>query len=255
MPLVSIITPAYNAARWLPETMASVQAQTLTGWEQLLVDDGSSDNSVALIEAAAQADPRFRLLRTPFNAGPSAARNVGLDAARGRFIAFLDADDLWLPEKLVRSVEWMTARGYPFIHHDYRHISHDGARVGKLVRGPDQLTMRTLHTRRGTGCLTVVIDREKIPNFRFPAIAPYRAEDFCLWSNLIRQGHVGHRLPMDLARYRLLPASRSANKLEGALNAWRLYRKFSRLSVGLAAFWWTQYAWSAFWLHRSARPR
>ena len=255
MPLVSIVTPVYNAARWLPETMASVRAQTLTDWEHILVDDGSSDNSVAIIAAAAADDPRVRLLQTPCNNGPSAARNMALDAARGRFIAFLDADDLWLPEKLSQSVWWMTAHGYEFIYHDYRHISQDGCKVGRLVRGPDELNMRALHTRRGTGCLTVVIDSEQISGFRFPAITPYHAEDFCLWSNLIRQGHIGHRLPRDLARYRLLPRSRSANKLEGARNAWCIYRKFSRLSVAQAAFWWVQFAWNAFWLHRNARPQ
>jgi glycosyltransferase involved in cell wall biosynthesis len=255
MPLVSIVTPVYNAARWLPETMASVRSQTLADWEHLLVDDGSTDESVAIVTAAAAADPRVRLLETPCNGGPSAARNMALDAARGRFIAFLDADDLWLPEKLAHSVRWMTARGYEFIYHDYRHISHDGRKVGRLVQGPDELNLRTLHTHRGTGCLTVVIDRERIPGFRFPTITPYRAEDFCLWSNLIRQGHIGHRLPRDLARYRLLPRSRSANKLGGALNAWRIYRRFSRLSVAQAAFWWVQFAWNAFWLHRNARPQ
>jgi len=255
MPLVSIITPVYNAARWLPETLDTVRAQTFTDWEQLLVDDGSTDGSAEVVEAAARADGRFRLLRTEYNAGPSAARNVALDAARGRFIAFLDADDLWLPEKLALSTEWMMARGYEFIYHDYRHISHDGSRVGRLVRGPNELNLRTLHTRRGTGCLTVVIDREGVSEFRFPTVTPYRAEDFCLWSELIRRGHTGHRLPLDLARYRLLHESRSANKLSGALNAWRLYRRFSKLSRAHAAFWWMQYAWSAFWLHRLARPR
>lgn len=255
MPLVSIITPVYNAARWLPETLATVRAQTLTDWEHILADDGSSDDSVGIAEAAAAEDPRIRLLRTPYNAGPSAARNLALEAAQGRFIAFLDADDLWLPQKLARAVEWMTTNDYEFIYHDYRHITHDGSSVGKLVKGPEELNLRTLHTRRGTGCLTVVIDRKRVPGFRFPTITPYRAEDFCLWFNLIQQGHTGHRLPLDLARYRLLPQSRSANKLGGALNAWRIYRKFSKLTVAQAAYWWIQYAWNAFRLHYYARPQ
>src|ERR1039458_10379468 len=102
MPLVSIITPVFNASRWLPETFATVRAQTLTDWEQILVDDGSTDDSLAMVEAAAAEDPRFRSLRTPCNGGPSAARNLAIEAARGRFIAFLDADDLWHPEKLAR---------------------------------------------------------------------------------------------------------------------------------------------------------
>jgi glycosyltransferase involved in cell wall biosynthesis len=256
MPLVSIITPVYNAAPWLLEMLASVRAQTLTDWEQILVDDGSSDSSVAIAEAAAQQDPRFRLIRTPRNMGPSSARNLAIEAARGRFIAFLDADDLWLPEKLARSVAWITSRGYSFIYHDYRHMSHDGLRVGALIKVPEKLDWRTLHTRRGTGgCVSIVIDRRRIPVFSFPPNAPYRAEDFCLWAQIIREGHIGHRLPVDLACYRLSPKSRSANKLQGSINAWHLYREVSMLPIPLAAFWWLQYAWSALTLYLRARPR
>jgi glycosyltransferase involved in cell wall biosynthesis len=255
MPLVSIITPVYNASHWLPATIASVRAQTLTDWEQILVDDGSTDDSAAIVEAAARQDSRFRLLRAPCNGGPVSARNMALDAARGKFIAFLDADDLWLPEKLAHSVEWMTEHGYDFIYHDYRHISYDNSRVGRVVRGSDTLTMRSLHTHRGTGCLTVVLDRDAIPALRFPTIAPHHAEDFALWTQLLRKGHTGHRFPCDLARYRLSPQSRSGNKLSSALNAWHLYRMFSKLSLVRAGFWWIQYAWNACWLHYYARPR
>jgi glycosyltransferase involved in cell wall biosynthesis len=255
-PLVSIITPVYNSARWLEETLATVRAQTLTNWEQILVDDGSTDGSVEILEAAAAEDARFRVIKAGRNVGSPAARNMALDAARGRFIAFLDADDLWHPEKLYRSVEWMMDHGYGFIYHDYRHISHDGRQVGARVAGPQELNLRTLHTRRGTGCLTVVIDRQKVPVFRFPALKPpYRAEDFCLWLNLILRGYKGHRLPEDLGRYRRSPMSRSANKLKGAVNVWRIYRNFSRLPLVHAAYWWLQYAWNGFWLYRYARPR
>jgi glycosyltransferase involved in cell wall biosynthesis len=253
--MISIVTAVYNAERWLPETLASVKSQSFSDWEHLLADDGSTDNSVAIIEAAMAADSRIRLLRTPHNAGPSAARNLGIESARGRFIAFLDADDLWLPEKLARSIEWMTTHGHGFIYHDYRQISNDGERVGALIVPPEELDLRTLHTRRGVGCLTVVIDREQIPVFRFPPPSPYLAEDFCLWAEIIRAGHIGHRIPVDLARYRLSPQSRSANKLRCAIDAWHLYRKVSKLPLVHAALWWTQYTVSALTLHLNARPR
>jgi len=256
MPLVSIITPVYNAARWLPETFATVRAQTFTDWEQILVDDGSTDNSLALVEAAAKEDPRFRSLRTPHNEGPSAARNVALSAARGRFVAFLDADDLWHPEKLARAVEWMTTHGYGFIYHDYRHISHDGGLVGALITGPEVLDLRALHTRRGTGgCLSMVIDRERVPDFHFPYRYRYTHEDFCGWLSIIQRGENGHRLPFDLGRYRLSANSRSSNKVRAVTDTWKIYREYSKLSLVRAAFWWTQYIWHSFWLYRYARPR
>jgi teichuronic acid biosynthesis glycosyltransferase TuaG len=256
LPLVSIITPVYNAARWLPETLASVQVQSLTNWEHILVDDGSKDGSQALIEAAAREDVRIRLLRTEQNGGPSIARNLAMATARGRYIAFLDADDLWLPEKLARSVEWMSAHGYAFIYHDYRHLSHDGARVGALIKGPEVLDLKTLHTRRGTGgCLSVVLDRKLTGKVEFPVNFEFLHEDFCAWMSLIRRGFLGHRLPADLGLYRLSPKSRSANKANGAFNVWRIYRNVSGLPLLRAAFWWLQYAWNGFWQYRTARPR
>jgi len=255
MPLVSIVTPVYNAARWLPETLASVRAQTFTDWEHLLVDDGSTDDSAAMIALAAARDPRIRLLRTPQNSGPSAARNRALDAAQGRFIALLDADDLWLSEKLARSVEWMNAKGYAFIYHDYRYISHDGARSGCLVRAPETLNLYTLLTQRGVGCMSIVLDREQIGHFHFPVDCPYLHEDFCAWLGLVREGHIGHRLPADLGRYRLSPHSRSSDKLHAAHETWRIYRDLSGLPWSRAAHWWLHYAWNSFWLHRHAKPR
>jgi glycosyltransferase involved in cell wall biosynthesis len=181
---------------------------------------------------------------------------LAIAAAHGRYIAFLDADDLWLPEKLSRSVEWMSMYGYAFIYHDYRHLSHDGTRVGALIKGPEILDLRMLHTRRGTGgCLSVVLDRKLISEFTFPANYRLLHEDFCAWMSLIRRGHLGHRLPADLGRYRLSKTSRSANKLNGAYNTWLIYREISRLSLLRAAIWWLQYAWNGFWLYRTARPR
>lgn len=256
MPLVSVITPVFNAGHWLSETLASTSAQTLTNWEHLLVDDGSSDDSLAIIEATAAADPRFHLLRTPHNSGPGAARNLALETARGRFIAFLDADDLWLPEKLARSVEWITTNDYDFIYHDYRYISNNGEQIGPLVRAPEILDFRVLHTRRGHGgCLSFVLDRERIGNFRFPENLRYLHEDFGAWLSLVQQGHVGHRLPADLGRCRLSPTSRSGNKLHAAAQTWQIYREVSRLPRGRAARWWVQYAWNSFWLRLNCRPR
>jgi glycosyltransferase involved in cell wall biosynthesis len=256
MPQVSIVTPVYNAARWLPETLATVRAQTFTDWEHILVDDGSTDASRDLMEAAAAVDPRIRVLQTAGRAGPSAARNLALDAARGRFIAFLDADDLWSLEKLARSVEWMTTHAYGFIYHDYRHMSRDGALVGSLISGPEVLDFRILHTRRGHGgCLSVVIDREQVPGFRFPDRFRYTHEDFCGWLSIIERGINGHRLPLDLGRYRLSANSRSANKRKSVMDTWRIYREFSKLPVLRAALWWTIYVWNSFWLYQRARPR
>ncbi len=255
MALVSIITPVYNAATTLSETLATVREQTFEDWEQILVDDGSTDESLAIAEEAAWADSRLRLLRTLRNSGPAAARNVALDVARGRFIAFLDADDLWLPDKLELCVKFMTTHNFSFIYHDYRHISHDGSCVGALISGSEKLDFYTLHTRRGHGCLSVVIDRQIVPWFRFPMNCRGVNEDFRAWLSLIQQGHVGHRLSCDLGRYRLSKKSRSSNKAVAVIETWKIYRNESGLPLMRAAHWWIRYAWNAFWLHLYSRPR
>jgi hypothetical protein len=150
----------------------------------------------------------------------------------------------------------MTTHGYGFIYHDYRHMSHDGARVGALITGPEVLDLRTLHTRRGTGgCLSIVIDRERIPGFHFPNNFRYINEDFCGWLSIIQQGQPGHRLPADLGRYRLSVHSRSSSKRRAVIDAWKIYREFSKLPPMRAVVWWTQYIWNSFWLYRRARPR
>jgi hypothetical protein len=127
--------------------------------------------------------------------------------------------------------------------------------MGALISGPEELNLYTLHTRRGTGgCLSVVIDREQITDFRFPENCQFLHEDFCAWLRLIQGGQIGHRLPADLGRYRLSPSSRSANKLESVMETWKIYREVSELSPSRAALWWIQYAWNGFWMYRHANP-
>jgi glycosyltransferase involved in cell wall biosynthesis len=253
---ISIITPVYNAARWLPETLESVRTQTMPDWEHILVDDGSTDESISIIQTAAAADSRIRLLRTPGKGGPAAARNLALESARGRYLAFLDADDLWLPEKLGCCLEQMRARDSSFVYHDYRHMSADGTRMGAVVSGPEELNLRTLHTHRGHGgCLSMVFDRERVADLRFPTGSRAKHEDFLAWLRIIEQGHTGHRVPRDLGRYRMSDSSRNANKLHAAYHTWLIYRHTSNLPLSRAISWWAQYVWNAFRMYRYARPQ
>jgi hypothetical protein len=149
----------------------------------------------------------------------------------------------------------MQRHGHAFTFHDYRFISEDGGCVGKLVEAPDVLDVRTLHTRRGVGCLAVMIDRAKVPGFRFPEVKRTLPEDHFAWLTILHSGELGHRLPADLARYRVFQASRSGNKLRAANVMWQMFRHVEGLPLLRATYWWTRYAWAAFRLHRYARPR
>jgi len=255
MPRVSVITPVLNAAEFLSDAIASLRWQTLANWEHILVDDGSTDGSLELIKMAVSTDPRMQLLRSRGHSGPAKARNLGLEAASGDYVAFLDADDLWLPEKLDHCVSWMDSNDYDFVYHDYRLVSQDGKKIGAVIAGPDRLDSETLHTRRGVGCLTVVLSRRRIQDFRFPEDHKGLNEDFVAWLRLLRGGHTGYRLPEDLARHRLSGTSRNANRLASAAACWRIYRDESDLPFGIAVKWWVEYAWRSFWMHRRAAPR
>lgn len=254
-PLVSVITPVFNAAKFLPETICSVRKQTMGDWEHILADDGSTDESPRIIQEAAAADRRVRPLMGGNRSGPARTRNRALDAARGKYIAFVDADDLWLPGKLERCIAWMATNSWGFVYHDYRHISADASKVGALITGPDALDWKALHIRRGVGCLTVVIDRSKIPEFRFPSHECGRHEDFVAWAQLVRRGYGGWRVPEDLGRYRMSSAGRNTNKIGSAIESWRAYRRESGLSLLQATNWWSQYAWNAYRMHRQGAPQ
>ena len=251
---ISVITPMYNARQWLPALFASTRSQTFQNFEHLLVDDRSTDGGAEEAWRLAGDDSRVKVLQMAVNGGPAAARNMAIGSARGRYLAFLDADDMWLPEKLETQLEWTRRHGHAFTYHDYRHMSHDGAKIGAVVSGPDVLTLRTLHTRRGTGCLSVMIDLQQLPWFRFPELQRSLPEDFLAWLTVLQRGHSGHRVAQDLGRYRLTPESRSSNKLAAARAVWHLYRGVERLPWLTAASWWFQYAWNARRMHEAARP-
>jgi glycosyltransferase involved in cell wall biosynthesis len=252
---ISIITPVYNSAPWLGEMLDSVRKQTFQNWEHLLVDDGSTDGSDQIIASTAATDPRIRLFRMPENGGPAKARNLGIDKASGRYLAFLDADDLWLEQKLELCLQFMRGNRYPFVYHAFRYLSSDSKSTGGVVRGPAELNYRTLHVRRGIGdCMSVMIDRELIPDFRFVNHQGKTHEDWQTWLCLVKNGHKGHLLDKDLGRYRKSDGSRNASKLAAARLVWRLYREYEKLPFPQAANWWAQYAWNSFWLQLRSKP-
>jgi teichuronic acid biosynthesis glycosyltransferase TuaG len=236
--------------------LASVASQTFTDWEHILVDDCSSDDSASLIEKAAATDPRIRLIRLMSNRGPAQSRNVAIEHSRGRFLAFLDADDLWLPQKLRRCLTFIERNECSFAYHAFRYLSADGRYTGALVKGPSPLTLKTLHTRRGLGdCMSIVIDRDKVPCFRFPDHQERSHEDWLAWLWLVKHDHIGYLLPEDLGRYRLSETSRNAKMLSAARKVWHLYRVTEGLSWPQAAAWWLQYSWNSLRLHLRSRPR
>ena len=232
-PSISVITPAYNAARYIGDTIASVQAQTCTGWEMVIADDCSDDETCALIEALAREDPRIILVRQARNGGPAAARNLALAHARGRYVCFLDSDDLWLPTKLERQLSVMRETGCVISYTAFRRISDDGTRIGQLIEVPESMTYRQLLKRTAIANSTSMVDSEQTGPLRL-VDAGY--DDYILWLSLLRCGFEARGLNEDLVRYRVVGGSISSRPFRSAGWVWRIYREQEKLGL-LQAAW------------------
>lgn len=237
---VSIVMPSHNSARFIGESIRSVQAQDFRDWELLVSDDGSTDDTCAVVEAFRREDPRIKLLASPVNRGPAVSRNVALQAARGRYIAFLDSDDLWEPGKLTRQLTFMKERGAAFCHTFYTAVNEQGERTGEINKGLSSVTYEDLLAHRTTiGCLTVMFDTEKCGRPLMPEIR--RRQDYALWLKILKQGVTAERLEERLAYYRVRRNSVSHNKIRAAWYVWRVYREVEGLSFLKSLYYFAHY--------------
>lgn len=238
---ISIIVPVYNACRYLQETVRSVQAQSYENWELLLVDDCSTDASPALMEKLAKEDKRIRCIRQEQNAGAARARNRGLHEAKGRYIAFLDADDIWKPQKLERELNYMKEKEAAFLFTGYEFANEKAVGTGKIVHVPAALTYRQALKNTTIFTSTVLFDTQKIEKalLEMPCIA---SEDTATWWQILRNGHTAVGLDENLVLYRRSEGTLSANKLVAIQRIWTLYRKAERLSIAYSAYNFVHYA-------------
>lgn len=237
--LVSIIVPAWRASGTIGDTIESVLAQTHGDWEMLVADDCSPDDTRAIVAGWAARDPRIRLLALEKNGGPAAARNAALAAARGRWLAFLDSDDVWLPAKLERTLAHARAQRSALTFTGFRRMSQDGARVGGYIGVPRTLTYRQLLGDTAIATSTVVLDREQVGEVRMQRVY---YDDFACWLGILRRGLVAHGLDEDLMRYRVQPRSVSRDKRRSAQEVWKAYRHIEGLGPLAAAWHFTRYA-------------
>lgn len=236
---VSIVTPAWRAARFVGDTIRSAQAQDHADWEMFVVDDCSPDDTAAVVEKFAAADPRVRLIRQPKNGGPAAARNAAIEAATGRYLAFLDSDDLWLSGKLSKQLAFMRERRAALSFTEFRRIREDGSEPGKRIGVPDTLGYRQLLCNTAIATSTVVIDRSLAGDFRMKKTY---YDDFAAWLEILRRGHLAHGLREDLMRYRVVGESVSRNKSRSAAMVWNTYREVEHLGVLDSAWCFANYA-------------
>ena len=238
-PTISVIMPTYNSALFVEASVRSVLAQTRSNLELLLIDDGSTDGTDEVTARLAAEDSRIKLLRTPSNGGAAEARNVGIMAARGRYIAFCDSDDLWNPHKLARQIALMERNGWAFTYTAYDKIDEAGRPLGH-VGVPATVSYDELLKTCVIGCLTAVYDTKVTGKVLMPLIR--KRQDFGLWLRLLKKTPRAYGIRETLATYRVRTGSISANKASAARYVWRLYREVEGLSLGRAAYVFVHYA-------------
>ena len=249
-PLVSVITPVFNCCRFIEQTIESVRAQTHTDWELICVDDCSSDGSIALVQSFVEQDSRIQLIRLAVNSGAAVARNVAIAAARGRYIAFLDSDDVWFPDKLECQLEYMQKTNAPFCFSAYARIDEHN-KVICTVGVPLRVSYQGLLKTSVIGCLTAIYDTRFFGKVCMPLAR--KRQDFALWLQLLKRIDSAHGIPQVLALYRVRHDSMSANKFDAARHTWNIYRKVEGFGLWRSLYYFTHYGTRGFL--RSKLPR
>lgn len=233
--LVSIITPTWNCAAFVCETIRSIQAQTYQNWELIISDDCSTDNTKEVIKPYLQEDSRIKYICNDKNSGAAITRNNALKVATGKWIAFLDSDDLWLPEKLEKQVAFMEENGYAFSYHEYTEMTEDGKDNGVYVSGIKKVNAFNMYACCWPGCLSVMYDREKIGLIQINDVK--KNNDTAMWLKVVQKAPC-YLLKENLACYRRRANSITPKPLWQRIWAhYPLFRVAEEMNPVAATFW------------------
>lgn len=234
--LVSIITPSYNTARFIDETIRSVQAQTYSNWEMIIVDDNSTDNIDEVIVEFIKTDERIRQLKNTKNSGAAVSRNKALREAKGRWIAFLDSDDIWTPDKLEKQIEFMVKGGYHFSYTEYREIDDCTYETGVLISGPARVSRLGMYAFCWPGCLTVMYDRDYVGLIQIEDIK--KNNDYAMWLKVCRKASCYLlREPLALYRRGRIGSISSQGYLTMIRWHYKLWHKAESMNPVTSVFW------------------
>ncbi|MED3681920.1 glycosyltransferase family A protein [Bacillus thuringiensis] len=224
--LVSVIMPCYNPKTHLKEAIDSVLNQTYSNLELIIVDDGSDESISEYIEGFS-GDSRLKIIKNKENQGVARTRNKGLALSRGRYIAFLDSDDIWHKEKLRCQLAIMHKSEECFVYSAYEVINHNSSEITRIVEVPNRIDYQGLLKNTIIGCLTVLIDRKKVGDFKMPLVSV--GEDTATWLNILKNGYTAYGIQIPLAQYRVAGNSLSSNKFKMVLGTWKMYRDTQQL--------------------------
>ncbi|MCT7492530.1 glycosyltransferase family 2 protein [Aliarcobacter cryaerophilus] len=237
--LVSIITPSYKSEKFISQTIESVLGQTYQNWEIIIVDDVSPDNSNKIIEEYSKKDSRIKLIKLEKNSGAAVARNIAIEESKGRYIAFLDADDIWKPEKLEKQIEFMRKNNYAFTYTAYEKIDENGLVFGE-IGVPLKVSYNQLLKTCVIGCLTAVYDTNKLGKVYMPTNT--KREDFATWLSICKKVDFAYGIKENLSQYRVYKSQSSNKKVKMAKENWKLYREIEKLNIFKAIYYFSHYA-------------
>ncbi|MCF7482062.1 glycosyltransferase [Vibrio sp. J1-1] len=246
--MVSIIMPTYNSEQTVIESIQSVLSQTYKNWELIIVDDKSTDNTWQIIQAYADKYENIHPYQNKENSGAGASRNLAIEKAKGRFIAFLDSDDLWTEDKLSEQISFMTENDYPLTYTHYTRFNSEGEL--NVVTAPEYTTYKKLMYSNVIGCLTAIYDTKSLGKRYMPLIR--KRQDMGLWLDILKDTPKAYCLPKPLAKYRM-DTGMTANKLTVLSYQWRFYRDVVGLSLPKSLFTFAVYAVKGTMKHRSKR--
>lgn len=242
--LVSIVTPVYNAEKFLRQNIESVLSQSYTNFEMLLVDDCSTDNSRSILDEYAEKDNRIKPIFLSKNGGAAVARNAALKKATGRFIAFLDSDDLWRPEKLKKQMEFMNSNKFGFTYTRYERIREDDTVIHDAAKLPMKLNYNSLLKNTAIATSTVIIDKGMVGEFDIVNVR--RGQDTATWLKLLKEKiEFAHLCDDILGYYRDTEGSLSDDKLIALKRTWNTYRNIEKLPLPKAIFYFISYTFNA----------
>jgi len=238
---VSIITPSYNSEKYISETIQSVLDQTCQDWEMIIVDDVSTDDSPQIIEQYTQKDSRIKLIRSKQNSGPARARNKAIKEAGGKYIAFLDSDDVWFPEKLEKQVMFMKENDLVITYSAYETMDEHSIYIN--TRNIQEIiTYKDMLKSNRIGNLTGIYDSDF---FGKVYMKEYGHEDYILWLELFKQIESTKGISEPLAKYRIVSKSISSNKLKVLKWQWKIYRNIEKLGIFQSAYYMIWYVFYA----------
>ena len=247
--LVSIITPAYNSAKFIAETIQSVQNQTYENWEMIIVDDGSSDETLAIVQAFIDEDKRIQCYKLEQNSGPAVARNFAIEKAKGAFMTFIDADDIWFPNFIENSIKTIEKTGVSFVFSSYKRSNENLEFVYSDFIVPQKVTYTDILKSNSISCLTAFVDIKTLGKKYMPLIR--KRQDMGLWLNYLKVIPFAYGIQETQAIYRIRENSLSRKKSDLIYYQWQFYRAVEQLNVFQSLYYMAHWMYRGFMKYRN----